>query len=124
MTAIRVELPLALPSTANLREHWGDKAKRVKAQRAAVTLAFRDASVRVGLRMVAAEMSKGAKAVVTLTRVAPRKLDDDNLASACKGVRDSVAEAIGIDDGSPRIGWHYRQERGPVALRVTVEAAP
>ena len=47
--------------------------------------------------------------VVTITRVGPRKLDDDNLASACKYVRDQIAANIGVDDGSDQYTWRYAQ---------------
>ena len=47
--------------------------------------------------------------VVTLTRCGPGKLDDDNLRSALKTVRDTVAVWLGCDDADPRIKWRYRQ---------------
>ena len=50
--------------------------------------------------------------VVRLTRAAPAELDDDNLSSAFKAVRDAVAAWLGVDD-SPRspVRWKYAQER-------------
>ena len=60
---------------------------------------------------------------IGLVRVAPRRLDDDNLAAACKALRDGIAEALGVDDGSPTLRWSYGQEQGrPSAVRVTIEA--
>ncbi len=60
--------------------------------------------------------------VVALTRIAPRDLDTDNLASGLKAVRDGVADALGVDDGSSRIEWRYAQERGrPGEYAVRVE---
>lgn len=52
--------------------------------------------------------------IVTLTRVAPsRGLDDDGLAASLKGVRDGVADALGLrDDRSPLVVWRYEQSRG------------
>lgn len=47
--------------------------------------------------------------LVTITRIGKRKLDDDNLASACKYVRDQVAAEVGIDDGSDQYTWRYEQ---------------
>jgi len=59
---------------------------------------------------------------ITLIRIAPRELDSDNLAGSCKFVRDGVAKAIGIDDGSPRLIWQYAQRRDPErANRYAVE---
>lgn len=107
-----VTLPMRLPSVANLRLHWATKARMVKAQRGAVRLALVH---RIG------SLSSGERAVVTLTRVAPRQLDSDNLASAFKACRDSVADLLGVDDGGDRVAWLYRQERGPAAVRIDVE---
>jgi hypothetical protein len=48
--------------------------------------------------------------VVYMTRIAPRALDTDNLASCAKAVRDSIAEALGIDDrDAHRVEYRYRQ---------------
>ncbi|HXB28079.1 MAG TPA: hypothetical protein VNV25_25340 [Gemmatimonadaceae bacterium] len=49
---------------------------------------------------------------VTLTRVAPRQLDDDNNQGACKNVRDGIADALGVDDRTPLVIWVYEQRRG------------
>ena len=37
--------------------------------------------------------------VVTITRLGPRALDSDNLASSGKHVRDAIATWLGVDDG-------------------------
>lgn len=52
--------------------------------------------------------------VVTITRVAPRELDDDNLTGAAKYVRDGVADWLGVDDRTSRSGvtWRYDQRKG------------
>lgn len=47
--------------------------------------------------------------MVAITRIGPRKLDDDNLLSACKYVRDQIATMIKVDDGSPLYTWRYTQ---------------
>jgi hypothetical protein len=52
--------------------------------------------------------------VVTITRVSPRLLDDDNLRGALKAVRDGIADALGVDDRDERVRWRYRQIRGTV----------
>lgn len=60
---------------------------------------------------------------VTITRIAPRKLDDDNLAASAKSVRDGIADALGCKDNDPRVSWAYTQERGApkaYAVRITV----
>lgn len=58
--------------------------------------------------------------VVTITRIGPRKLDDDNLQSSCKYVRDMIAAAVGIDDGSAQYTWRYAQLTGAYGVDVEV----
>ncbi len=114
---ISVTLPLRLVSVANQREHWSKKAKRAKAHRSAAVLML---APRV------AAYAKLARFVVTLTRIAPRALDGDNLQSAFKACRDGVADALGTSDNDPRILWDYRQERGKpkyYAVTITIEAS-
>ena len=73
---------------------------------------------------------------VTLTRVSPGTMDTDGLAASFKGIRDGIADAIGIDDGDPRITFKYAQEKSKrffagrlpaskycVRIRVECEAA-
>lgn len=65
---------------------------------------------------------------ITLTRIAPRKLDDDNLRGGLKHVRDGVADALKIDDReSPMLSWDYAQERGrpkEYGLRIEIKEQP
>ena len=114
-------IPGAVPSTPNLREHWAAKARRVKKQREQSRLLAR---LNAGLTFSADVMAFGG--TVTLTRVAPRKLDDDNLAGSLKATRDGIASALGVDDGDSRVEWKYAQERcknGEQTVRVQIEAA-
>ena len=48
---------------------------------------------------------------ILLTRIAPCKLDSDNVQRALSAVRDGVADALGINDGSDRLTWTYEQEK-------------
>lgn len=111
-----VALGMPLPSAANLREHKFARARRVKRQRAAGYALTLSATTR---EERAALLVDGV--VVTLTRQSPRALDDDNLASAFKAVRDGVADALDIDDRDPRVAWRTVQVRGPVAVRIRLE---
>ena len=118
---VTVEAPLKLPSMANLRLHWAAKAKLVKAQRNAAAFALRG-NGRTWLTHWKGMASNERLCLhVTLTRVGPRALDDDNLAHAFKAVRDEVAAFVGLDDGSKRFTWAYRQERGLYAVRIKLE---
>lgn len=118
---VAIEVPLKLPSLANLRLHWAVKARLIKAQRNAAAFALRGGARQWLTRWKALRANESLCLRVTLTRVGPRALDDDNLASAFKGIRDEVADFVGIDDGSSRFAWQYRQERGLYAVRIKLE---
>jgi hypothetical protein len=63
--------------------------------------------------------------VITLTRLAPGKLDhEDNLAAGFKAVRDGIADALEVNDRNPLLRWFYAQERtarGVYGCRVLFE---
>lgn len=110
--SIQVLLPIRLVSVANQREHWAVRAKRTADERWIAHARLNAFQVPAG------------KCVVTLVRVAPRALDDDNLRSAFKAVRDGVADWLGVKDSSPLVKWVYRQERGKAkeyAVSISVE---
>lgn len=122
---IVVEIPIALRSSANLREHPQERAKRVRAQRNATRVAlssYRLASALGDLR--AALASETRLAVVRLVRLAPRELDSDNLESAFKAIRDEIADVLEVDDGDrPRVRFFSYPERAPFeAVRIEIEA--
>lgn len=107
---MNIVLPLRVESEPNTRGHWRGKAARVKAQRAA---------------MIALPSSLPIPCIVTMTRIAPRALDDDNLQGAFKAVRDGIADRLGIDDRDPRVRWLYSQERGrPREYAVRIQVVP
>jgi hypothetical protein len=93
-----VMIPLRTISAPNAREHWAKKAKRVKAERQAAYLM--------------APRGVQAPCEIKITRIAPRMMDGDNLQGAMKGVRDGIADRIGIDDGDNRLTWVYGQRKG------------
>lgn len=103
--ALTVKLPIATKSLTNVRMHWAAKHRLAKAQRQPVGLVVRSA-LKVHPPTMPLE--------VTLTRIAPRELDDDNLRGALKSVRDGVADALGLDDRDDRVKWLYGQRRGAV----------
>lgn len=113
---IDIVIPLRIESVANLREHWAKRANRAKQHR---TLAWAE------LRAVDPGRKLLGKVCVTLTRIAPRALDDDNLRASLKHVRDGVADWLGVDDRSPLVEWRYGQAKAGVrqyAVRIQVEA--
>jgi hypothetical protein len=103
--------PIRMDSMLNLRLHWASKHKKVKA--------LRDAAIVVprGLPLPCR---------VIITRIAPRELDGDNLQGAAKGLRDGIADRLGVDDRDPRVSWLYAQERGKpreYAVRISITSA-
>ena len=116
---ISVTIPIWLKSSSNLREHWSARMRRNKSHKMLAQAELRS-------HFIDRPPSKKDRFIVTLTRIAPRMLDDDNLAAAFKGVRDGVAKAMGIDDRqSPLLKWVYEQEKGEpkyYAIRIEVRA--
>lgn len=103
-----LRLPLHTNNGLNAREHWVARSKRVKKERGlAGTVVPRFA----------------LPCTVTLVRISPGELDDDNLRGALKGVRDGIADRLGVDDRDPRVTWVYAQERAK-GYAVRVELRP
>jgi crossover junction endodeoxyribonuclease RusA len=109
-----VRLPIRIISEANSRQHWRKAAARKKEHRAMARAILQQHN----------RPDEGGSFIITLTRIAPRVLDDDNLASGFKAARDGVADWLGIDDGSPRLSWRYGQRKskpGEYAAEVAVQ---
>jgi hypothetical protein len=67
----------------------------------------------------------GFGTVITLRRISAGKMDNDGLHTALKSVRDGIADALGIDDGSPAITWKCEQGKGKRGVYlVEVEILP
>lgn len=109
---VAFELPYHLPSAGNARDsHWRVRHRRIKSERGGACAAARAWGAR-DLKL---------PVVVTITRVAPRQLDSDNMSTAAKGLRDGIADALGVNDRDPRVEWRYQQEQGrPAAVRVEI----
>lgn len=108
-------LPIKVVSEANMRGHWAAKANRAKRQRKAAWA-----------YLLADNAPRTLPATITLTRIAPRMLDDDNLAGAFKAVRDGVADYFQVDDGDPRYRWRYDQrpgKRGVYEIEILITPA-
>jgi hypothetical protein len=78
-----------------------------------------DANKRKGrtLRTIAAieqahVVERGEPSLTTITRIASRSLDDDNLIGACKAIRDGIAEALLFDDAR----FSVAHDEGKLAL--------
>lgn len=114
---VEVEIPIRIESEMNRRDHWGVRRKRRQAHEEATYYTL------LGFGRVLQGIAQQPRLAVTLTRLAPTRLDSDNLASGFKFCRDAIANLLGIDDGDDRIDWRYRQERAHgYSARVRIEA--
>jgi hypothetical protein len=120
---LSVMLPIETISEMNWRGHPKARWRRLKAHKMAAGLALGGVNTARIHDLLAEVLVTGQRLSVTLTRYSAGRLDSDNLASSQKGVRDGVAAALGIDDGSEIIEWRYAQEktkRGVHAVRVDI----
>ena len=112
---VRSEVDVVIPGlrltyTLNSRVHWSARKRIVAHQRAAVNC------------VLASERPPVLPCVVTITRAGPRVLNDDNATGSAKGVRDAVAQWLGVDDSDARVVWRVAQKRGPYAVRIEVRS--
>lgn len=114
MKLLWIEVPITLPSVANLRENRWARARRTKTQRNAVTLALKSFDRRPFVNQCWAELVQGRSLTIVLTRIAPTPIRDkhDNLPMALKASVDAIAKVLGVDDGDELVSWEYRQKRG------------
>lgn len=116
MTPIVVEIPgLQLVSEANRasHEHWRERQGRAKMQ---LKTAYLHTLGAIGRQAVTFPL------IVTITRISPRELDWDNAVGSAKATIDAVAKALRIDDRDKRVTWDVKQEKGPSAVRIRIEA--
>lgn len=123
-------IPLKTVSEANCSEHWSKKSKRHRQQQFFIRSLFSHEASEIKL-----------PCSVKLIRISPRLLDDDNLRSAFKWIRDEISECLipekvkayvtkkgnlalikGRADSDPRITWLYGQEKGRMGIRVEIES--
>lgn len=125
MTLPRVEFVLIVETTNPLNGAMGNSrvaamirsATRAKHRKAAMR-STREAMLRRDLCPVDL-----VPCVVALTRLSAGYMDDDGLAGSQKGVRDGIAAALCVDDGSAWIRFVYGQEKCKSkfhAVRVTI----
>src|SRR5271166_4432713 len=109
---MRFHIPIRLPSLMNTRMYWRRMAKVTKKQKEMT-------QVYLSIAKNYADVPP-LPLLVTITRIGPRKLDDDNLASSCKYVRDQIAKMVGVDDGSDQYTWRYEQKLGEYGVDVEI----
>lgn len=101
-------IPIELPSLLNLRISWRKMVRLKKQQKLATKLCMNGTAI------------PPLPLTVTITRVGPRRLDDDNLQGACKYVRDQIAAVVGVDDGNSKYTWIYKQRTGGYRVEVDI----
>ena len=109
-----ISVPIRTARGQNAREHYMQRARRVKAERLAVGLMLNPHKPPQGL------------VTVLLRRVSPsnKGLDSDNLVGSMKAPRDQIAQWLGRDDADPSITWLYQQrpgKKGEWAVEIEVE---
>lgn len=102
---ITITVPIRTVSEPNSRDSRDVVARRVKRQRASVQ----------ALLLSVGKCNLEPPFVVTITRIAPKSFDSDNLGASHKAIRDQVAEWLGHDDSqrSP-ITWRNELRKGGV----------
>jgi hypothetical protein len=106
-----LQLPIETHSeNAYRRMHFRAVAAITAKQRKLVREAFEEHMPPTALFL---EHWKPNTFLVTITRIAPSPLDDDNLPGALKAIRDEVAAFCGLDDRHERIRFVPLQQRCP-----------
>lgn len=134
---IELACKVVTKSNANSREHYRVKAKRIAAERAKVGEALEAVLRWEQPSFVSADSKMNGfgrqsfklhtPVIIKMIRVAPSKgLDDDNLYSALKGVRDSIAEVLGFKDDSTQmlkfeVGQKTCKKREGYMVEVTIQ---
>jgi hypothetical protein len=137
---VQMRLNLRTVSALNARENWRKRAQRVRWERycVAVALVVKDQRERPApptppkVRPADLEMLRkhypapfDQPVVVTMTRVSPGEVDDDNLPGAMKAVRDELSVWLCEgNDRDPRVQWRYAQKKESKthAVIITVES--
>ena len=118
-------LPVRLDSVANgsqgtTRAGRFARARKTKKQREVLT--YLGQRIKTALEHRCITPSVDTWLAVRLVRVAPRSLDDDNLARCLKPARDAIAEVLGVDDRNPAVRYVPNQRKGaPRQYAVEVE---
>lgn len=109
---------LVLKSVANGR----GASKGAVYAKASTTKTHRRLGFHIGKRFrVHVAQTQAPFFAVCITRMAPRGLDDDNLASSMKAIRDGIAEGLGVDDRKPLVRYVPNEEKAHGRPMVRVE---
>jgi hypothetical protein len=123
--SIKAQEPLAVATAALVLKGTSNGSQgtslRNQAGRRGMQRRLRDRGTQLALELgTKALLARHGALVVRMVRVAPRALDDDNLATAFKRLRDAIAKSTGIHDASERVLYVPDAEPGDEHL-VRVE---
>lgn len=105
---IHFVVPVHVVTKDNQRGYWAKRARRDKKEREVARMAW----LGVG------SPPPKPPCAITLIRVAPRKLDHQNMGSALKSVIDGLAQAFGWrTDGVGGVDWFFEQRTPPPNAR-------
>jgi ribosomal protein L37AE/L43A len=115
--SVTFEVPVAVISEMNRRDHWTARRKRFNLQAEELCYAIQSAPLQI-------IWYRALPCHVALTHFGS-EMDDDNLRSAFKAVRDQLAKMLGVADNDPRIVWEYLQNNctGTFGFRVEISKA-
>lgn len=105
MPSKSISVPMKVISEANSRDFWAKSHMRKKAQKGVI-----------GLLLPSYGIEKRFPVEITMIRKGKKLLDDDNLQSAFKYIRDAIADYFipnlrpGMADSRPGFTWKYDQE--------------
>jgi hypothetical protein len=118
---LKIEIPMYIPSIANMQTHWSIKYRIKKDQKE---------TVKLFLSLMKGKLEGWDNYHVELVRISPRALDEDNLYSAMKSIIDACAEVInpglapGRADGQSNFKFTCSQEKGkPPRLKILISQA-
>ncbi len=114
-----VRVPIHTVTMSNRPGHWSKAHRRAKTQREQTFLTLR---AEGGLHPPPLPLT------ITLTRIAPRMLDDGNYQESLKHVQDGVADWLSFQylkgqDRQPGLTWRYAQRReapGVSAVEIAI----
>jgi len=112
---ITLTLSCRVKSEANSRDHWTVKRRRAEIQSDALYFALAGSGLT--------SHQPPLPVVVTWRRIGWQEMDDDNLRSAFKALRDAIAKWLGCDDGDKTaVEWCYEDVMGEPGVVVTVQS--
>lgn len=133
---VSFEVPLRVVNCSNAHEHHMVRARRVKATRQEFVTWARMNHLLPFVKFHAPKPPRtyavarwdppfALPLVITMTRLAPRRFDDDGAVASMKPIRDQLAELLGINDNDSRVTWVVKQEAqrtgAQPSVRITLE---